>query len=171
MNEEFNPTQRPTKDTLSEIELLNLKINELKEKLGSYNTVQLNYFNLKSYPSDIALKAKWANAIYYFTINDNDITELNNAYYKIQFDSYLKITKEEDFSMFDGKIDNSRFIEHKNRKSFHYPEDAFLTLPKDCKITIISKKQFENFIKKCVDKFDDLYFDADNPKNDLSTLY
>lgn len=154
-----------------EINKLNAIINDLRSKLGEYNTVTLCYFNPKTYPPNIALKASWAESIYYFIVDETELQEYGDNYLKIFIKSYIKITKEEDYSVFDNKVNNSKFIERRNKSSFHHPEDAFIILPKNTKITIISEKQYDEIIENCNSTFDNLFFGLDNPKNDLNTLY
>lgn len=153
-----------------EIEKLNEIIKDLKSKLGEYNTITLSHFNPERYPENIALKANWGDSIYYFKLDDKLDTYGEN-HFKIYVQSYIKITKEEDYSIFDNKIDNSKIIEHRNKKSFIHPEDSYILLPKDSKVTIISENQYNEIIENCKSTFDNLFFGLNNPKNDLNTLY
>jgi hypothetical protein len=178
MSNELNPQPHSPDYSFNELDYkleinkLNSIINDLRNKLGEYNTITLCYFNPKTYPPNIALKASWAESIYYFIVDEaNELKEYGDNYLKIFIKSYIKITKEEDYSMFDNKINNSKCIERRNKLSFHHPEDAFIILPKNTKITIISERQYDEIIENCNSTFDNLFFGLDNPKNDLNTLY
>jgi hypothetical protein len=170
-----NPSEHSITETeklKKEIEVLQKTIDDLKSKLGMYNTMSLDKFNAKHYPEGIACKVNYADAIFYFTLlNIEAVREFTPQYFKIYFGEFLKITKENDYSIFDNKITTYHHIEHRNRQSYVHAEDAFITFPKSAEITLISKAQYEHIVSMVHNTFNNLYVSADSPINDLNELY